>query len=191
LSGGGSNGAWEAGVLWGLLHNGNPADYQWDHITGISAGSINTAGLAGWAVGDEVLATEWLSEVLANMRTSDVWIEYPEGPIKAFINRPSLIDTSPFIPFLTGVLQDERLSEGYKRNFTIGTVNVETGEFTTFNRENVHFGEELATAAVCSSSIPIVFPPTHFRDSYFIDGGTVWDVNISSAINGCLDLVDD
>lgn len=125
------------------------------------------------------------------MKTSDVWIEYPEGPIKAFVERPSLIDTSPFIPYLTSVLHDERLSEGYKRNFTIGTVNVETGEFTTFNRDNITFGEELATAAVCSSSIPIVFPPTHFRDSYFIDGGTVWDVNISSAINGCLDLVDD
>ena len=48
LSGGGSHGAWEAGVLWGLLHNGNPADYEWDHVTGISAGSINTAGLVGW-----------------------------------------------------------------------------------------------------------------------------------------------
>jgi predicted acylesterase/phospholipase RssA len=64
LSGGGSNGSWEAGVLWGLVHSGNPTDFEWDYVTGISAGSINTAGLAGWAVGDEVLATEWLSEVL-------------------------------------------------------------------------------------------------------------------------------
>ena len=191
LSGGGSNGSWEAGVLWGLVHSGDPNDFTWDYITGISAGSINTAGLAGWAVGDEVLATEWLSEVLSSMKTSDVWIEYPEGPIKALTDRPSLIDTSPFISYLTSILLDERLSGGYKRDFTIGTVNVGTGEFTTFNRDNITFGEELATAAVCSSSIPAVFPPTHFRDSYFMDGGTVWDVNISSAINGCLDLVDD
>ena len=125
------------------------------------------------------------------MRTSDVWIEYPEGPLKALTSRPSLIDTSPFISYLTGILSDERLSGGYKRDFTIGTVNVGTGEFTTFNKENITFGEELATAAVCSSSIPAVFPPTKFKDSYFMDGGTVWDVNISSAINGCLDLVDD
>ena len=125
------------------------------------------------------------------MKTSDVWIEYPEGPLKALTNRPSLIDTSPFIAYLTGILLDERLSGGYKRDFTIGTVNVGTGEFTTFNKENIAFGEELATAAVCSSSIPAVFPPTYFKDSFFMDGGTVWDVNISSAINGCLDLVDD
>lgn len=27
LSGGANNGAWEAGVLWGLVHYGDPADY--------------------------------------------------------------------------------------------------------------------------------------------------------------------
>jgi len=41
LSGGGSNGAWEMGVLWGFLHNGNPEDFKYDVVTGISAGSIN------------------------------------------------------------------------------------------------------------------------------------------------------
>ena len=27
LSGGGSNGAWEAGVLWGFLNYGNPSEF--------------------------------------------------------------------------------------------------------------------------------------------------------------------
>jgi predicted acylesterase/phospholipase RssA len=27
LSGGGSNGAWEVGVIWGLVHSGNPSDF--------------------------------------------------------------------------------------------------------------------------------------------------------------------
>lgn len=44
LSGGGTNGAWEAGVIWGLTHYGDPADFAWDVHTGISAGSINTWG---------------------------------------------------------------------------------------------------------------------------------------------------
>lgn len=41
LSGGGSNGAWEMGVLWGFMHYGDPADFKYDVVTGISAGSIN------------------------------------------------------------------------------------------------------------------------------------------------------
>ena len=48
LSGGGTNGAWEAGVVWGLTHYGDPKDYEWDVHSGISAGSINTIGLIGW-----------------------------------------------------------------------------------------------------------------------------------------------
>ena len=53
LSGGGSNGAWEVGVMWGLVHYGNPKDFEWDWITGVSAGGINSAAMAGWPVGQE------------------------------------------------------------------------------------------------------------------------------------------
>ena len=53
LSGGGANGSWEAGVLWGLTHYGDPADFAYDWISGISAGAINTACLSGWAKGEE------------------------------------------------------------------------------------------------------------------------------------------
>jgi len=67
LSGGGANGAWEVGVLWGLLHYGNPDDFAYDWISGISAGSINTAALSGWAKGTEKEATEWLSYTWANL----------------------------------------------------------------------------------------------------------------------------
>jgi hypothetical protein len=50
MSGGGSNGAWEAGVLWGLAHdNPNIKDFFYDVVTGVSAGAINTSALAGYA----------------------------------------------------------------------------------------------------------------------------------------------
>ena len=52
LSGGATNGAWEAGILWGLANYGDPTDYHYDVVTGISAGAINAAGLAGWAPED-------------------------------------------------------------------------------------------------------------------------------------------
>ena len=51
LSGGGNNGSWEAGVMYGLVNNGNPADFEWDIISGVSAGSINTLAVAGWPLG--------------------------------------------------------------------------------------------------------------------------------------------
>ena len=54
LSGGGNNGAWEAGVLWGLYNYGNPIDYEYDMVVGISAGSINTIGMVGFDPKDGV-----------------------------------------------------------------------------------------------------------------------------------------
>ena len=51
MSGGGSNGAWEAGVVWGLVHYGNSEEFQYDVVSGISAGSINAAAMAGFPLG--------------------------------------------------------------------------------------------------------------------------------------------
>ena len=53
MSGGGVNGAWEAGVIYGLIHYGNPKDFQWDVVSGVSAGCINAAGVSVWAKGLE------------------------------------------------------------------------------------------------------------------------------------------
>ena len=69
MSGGGSNLVWEAGVLWGFVHYGNPSDHAYNVVTGVSAGAINTAALAGWAVGDEVAQTEWMSQQLLDLTT--------------------------------------------------------------------------------------------------------------------------
>ena len=50
LSGGGSLGSWEAGILWGLAnYSQNPSDFFYDVNTGVSAGAMNAAFLAGWA----------------------------------------------------------------------------------------------------------------------------------------------
>ena len=61
LSGGSNNGAWEIGVLWGLAHYGDPTDFYWDVVSGISAGAINTAGIAGWKPEEVLEMTEHLS----------------------------------------------------------------------------------------------------------------------------------
>ena len=53
MSGGGVNGAWEAGVIYGLTHYGDPNEFQWDVVSGVSAGCINAAAVAVWEKGKE------------------------------------------------------------------------------------------------------------------------------------------
>ena len=95
LSGGSNNGAWEAGVIWGLVHYGNPEDFTWDVVSGISAGAINTGGIATWPTGTEVEMTEWLSGKWAGLVNSDVWVLRKENPIKWLFDEPSIFDDSP------------------------------------------------------------------------------------------------
>ncbi len=49
MSGGANRGAYEAGVIHGLSHLLNGTDAYYDVVSGVSAGSLNTAALAMWA----------------------------------------------------------------------------------------------------------------------------------------------
>jgi len=75
LSGGSNNGAWEAGVMWGLVHYGkNVDDFAWDNVSGVSAGAINTGGIATWATGTELEMTEWLSTKWEYMTNESLYV---------------------------------------------------------------------------------------------------------------------
>jgi predicted acylesterase/phospholipase RssA len=73
----------------------------------------------------------------------------------------------------------------FKKEITVAAVNVATGEYTTFNTSDTSF-YDMQQATLCSASIPGVFPPQHFKGEYYMDGGTVWNINIVSAIEQCL-----
>jgi len=174
--------------LWGLVNYGTPADYAYDVITGVSAGSINTAALAGWKVGDELNSMQWLSDMWKNLHTSDVWQDWRFGKVQGMIQKNGAVDNSPLLTFLRNTIAT---MEGYQRRVTLATVNVNDGTYTQFDQKNIAF-EELADAAVASASIPFVFPPHIWEGKgIFMDGGTVYNINIEGAIQQCLEEVDD
>ena len=44
------------------MHEGNPDDFQWDVVSGISGGAINTCAMAFWTKEDGLAMSEWLSD---------------------------------------------------------------------------------------------------------------------------------
>jgi hypothetical protein len=48
----------------------------------------------------------------------------------------------------------------------------------------------LPSASISSASIPGVFPHRVYKDGVYMDGGTVWNVNLISAVSKCMELVD-
>ena len=185
MSGGANYGAWEAGIIWGLTHYGNPEDFAWNVITGVSAGGINTAATAVFNVGDEVKMTEYISEVWQNTTTQKIWVNWPEGPVAAVFNKPGLLDTTPAVEWFSSViLPYEKFSD---RKIAIASANVDNGDYEIFTSENIAF-EALPQIAMASGSIPGVFPNQHYKGMNLMDGGTIYDVNVDSAVNACLDM---
>jgi predicted acylesterase/phospholipase RssA len=74
-------GAFEAGALYGFLHETNDTSkFQYDVVTGISAGSINTLGVVMWEIGNELNMTKWLSEMWATKcSTAGTYKDWPLG----------------------------------------------------------------------------------------------------------------
>ena len=188
LSGGGANGAWESGVLWGMVNYGNPDDFAYDVVSGISAGAINTLALAGFETGKEKEAAQWLSDLWKNLKTSEVWQNWTLSIAEGLTMKGGLLDNSPLSKKLKDV---SSTFTSYGRRVTLGAGDVNSGEFHVFTQKNVAINE-LYRAAVASASIPAVFPPYNWEGvGLFMDGGTINNVNIQGAIDQCLEMVND
>jgi len=184
MSGGSNHGVWESGILWGLTHYGNPEDFQWDVVTGVSAGSLNTAMTAMFAKGDEVNMSEWMSNAWAECSSAQVWRTRPDGVVRSIWEDISILDDDPAFEYVTSLVN--QFTE-VKRRFIFGTVDVNTGEYLHLDHTQVSF-DEIPTASLGSGSIPVVFPPRAFKGHLLMDGGTAWNINLDSGVNMCLDM---
>ena len=127
LNGGGSKGAYQAGVIWGLMNYGNPADFEWDVVTGISGGAINTGALMWWDKKDGLEMSDWLSQTWADLRNPDVWQLWDDSIVGDFVNEVSLINDQPLVDYLGSIFA--QFPEGLKRDAMVGTVDINTGNY--------------------------------------------------------------
>lgn len=154
LSGGSNNGAWEIGVLWGLTHYGNPEDYYWDVVSGISAGAINTAGIAGWNPEEVVEMTEYLSESWYNIMTTDIWTARPDYA-RNILKESSVFDDAPGLQTIKDIMS---IKNDFGKRASVSAVDVNSGQFVEFNQKNTIYSD-FAQASISSGSIPGVFAP--------------------------------
>ena len=184
MSGGGSNGAWEAGVIYGLVHYGNPEDYKWDVVSGVSAGSINSAGIGVWAPGEEVQGSEELTKLWGGLTCDDIYIKRSEGDAIALFDAPSIYDTSVGLETLRKILAKY---DGLKKKVSVSAVDANTGKKVTFTDENVPYGD-FHKAVLGSASVPGAFPPTAFQGHLLMDGMTAYNTDVQATIDRCKEI---
>ncbi len=195
LQGGGALGAYQAGVYEALMDAGHTPDW----VAGISIGAINAAIIAGnpperrverlrhfWelvssqlllrpvAVGEH--ARSYFNDASAAFavmfglpgffepRLPPPWT-YPSGAAQAL----SYYDTSPLRRTLTELI-DFDLINARQMRFSVGAVNLRTGNFVYFDNMEQDIRPEHIMA---SGALPPGFPPVEIDGEHYWDGGLV------------------
>lgn len=111
----------------------------------------------------------------------------PAGIITGLLKESGVFDTTPLHNYLQSVF--DAFGNIIRRKFVVSCADVNTGNYITFN-ETV---SDPAKSVLSSSSIPFVFPHQVWKDEGYVcmDGGTVYNTNLVSAVQRCREMVDD
>jgi NTE family protein len=195
FQGGGALGAYQAGVYEALSETG--CEPNW--ISGVSIGAINSAIIAGntpenrlprlrefWETISRRKVLPWTPEgdVFRAMRNqlsaSMTILQGQPGFFRPRFPNPWLLptgatgatsfyDTSPLHETLVKLVDFDIINSGQKR-FSVGAVNVRTGNFIYFDNKIHTIGPEHIMA---SGALPPGFPAIKIEGEYYWDGGVV------------------
>ena len=205
LQGGGALGAYQAGVYQAL----HEADIQPDWISGVSIGAINAALIAGnppeqrmekltafwdtitarkiWAFTPDGnvyrqmrnAASSWMT---ASMGQPDFFKPRFPGPwssARGAADATSYYDTAPLRDTLNRLVDFDLINASDVR-FSVGAVNVATGNLVHFDNTNETIGPEHILA---SGALPPAFPAVKIGSEHYWDGGIVSNTPLQYLLN--------
>lgn len=175
LSGGGSFGAFEAGVLSSMVEHEPGLNY--DFMLGVSAGALNAGYLSTYGKDADSFqqGVATLGQLWATTKNKDVW----GIRIDPFKSPPSILSTQPLEKFL----ERQFLGRSVLRNVTIGTTNLATGG--TARHDDAALAADPVNVLRASAAIPIVFPPIVLNGTRHVDGGNSANVLTVHGIDRC------
>lgn len=170
LSGGGTRGATQVGMLQVLAEGG----FVPDRIYGASVGAINGSAFAG---NPTVEGVEQLTQVWRAIRGDDV---YPQrighGPWRFLQQRESIYANSGLRNIVQKGITFDRL-EHAAVPFEVVATSIDDG------RERWLTSGPAVEAVLASAAIPAIFPPVVIDGDRLIDGGILNNVPIGRAID--------
>ena len=182
LSGGGSKGAFEVGVLQRLMGD-EQLDY--DLLCGTSVGAINAAYLAQTPLGRPREAAVKLRALWDTVSTDKVhkrW--FPFGNAEAFW-KTSVYDSEPLHKWIRAGL-DVRAVRASGRRLRIVSVSLGTGETFVANEQS----PDLPEWVIASSAFPVMLTPASIGGDLWTDGGLRNVTPLGEAIRAGADDID-
>ena len=162
FSGGGSFGAVEIGILSKLIDN-NLIEQKYDLYTGISAGGLNAGFLSHFdTIKSALIPIERIYTYLSNREI------YKLRPSTGL----SLLNTEPLKHTITTIVSDLKPIPSTYRPTMIGTTNLNTGYLDTYYYNQLNLTDQI-DLLMCTSAIPLAFPPITFKSQLYVDGGEI------------------
>lgn len=214
LSGGGARAAYQAGVLQGIseILGTDCNSHPFPVITGISAGAINAAFMAG-AHGSFAHQTQKLTEIWNELEPEQVlrtdmmslgkisagWIrDLSFGGMMGNSRSTHLLDSTPLSRLLEKKIDFNQIQENINSKIlhgvAVSATNYGTGTSNAFfsskevdnwaRSSRIGLKTELNLEHVlASSSIPFIFKPVRIKKSFYGDGGVRSNAPFSPAIH--------
>jgi predicted acylesterase/phospholipase RssA len=161
LSGGGSHGAYGAGVLIGWTDGGTRPEF--DVVTGISTGALTATAV--------FLGPEYDDTLRMYTKVSNKDIFKSRG-LLAILLKDSMYDSAPLRALIAEQIDDVTLQAVAReyakgRRLFIGTVNLDAQAFTVWNMGFIASSdrpdklERYRDVILASASVPVIFPPVY------------------------------
>jgi len=174
LSGGGSFGSFQNGIVSNIINNTDNTDNYWDIISGVSSGSINAVYLSQFNK-DHNLKQELynMENLWSNLKTKDVYNnEY-------LLNELSLYDNTPLEKTINNLFYNTTI----KNNIFVSSTSLANKKKTVWDKQSIQ--KNIKDIIMASTSIPFYFPPYYFQSQYFVDGAVSSNILLEETIGFC------
>ena len=157
---------------------------EYDVVSGVSVGSINSLAMFLFDIGQEQNATDYLTTLWEHLKSSDVYENWNIGIIQGLIKESGVYNNQPLSDLLHKLFNDVEPGIGRKRMINVAAAEVNTGSYFVFTEKN---SSDIVKSVVSSASIPFIFPHQVWPalNMTFMDGGTEWNTNLVSAVRRC------
>lgn len=183
LSGGGSKGAFQVGVLKHLIGELNN---QYDIYSGISVGALNASFLSQFPKGKEKEALENLVNIWNKINKGNIYHNHrPFGKLEA-LWKSSVYDSSPLKDFVYNNLDPVKVKES-GNELRISACSLLTGNLQVWNEKDT---DVIRDVVLASSSFPVMFNPIKINDDLFTDAGVKDIAPLSTAIDAGAEIID-
>ena len=185
FSSGDESASYQAGVLKGLTESYSTEEIAYSAISGISGGAVNAAILASFAEGSEADAAARMIKFWDDASNSELYKNWLGGIAEGLLIKGGLYNDSELMDFLKS---DNGLNDitPNQRWIDIGITDVLKGTYKDMHSEDL-VGDNFYNTMYAEFAYAGFFPPVSAMGSEWFDGSTIWDLDIFSAVNKCLE----